>query len=110
MNIFAKSNPTSSIAFFFGIKKAFLSFLPVNIFPTQGLPFLAIVMDFCTAPKYTLKEILAVSTIHPFYNSSSRFPPTQAQIDAIIGDKQDKQCPDLTNLPLTQKDTLYAAT
>ncbi|OQE29120.1 hypothetical protein PENFLA_c004G03554 [Penicillium flavigenum] len=63
-------------------------------------------MDF-TAPTYTLEEILAVSTIHPFYNSTIRFPPTKSQIDAAIGDKQGKQCPNLTNLPLTKKDNLY---
>jgi hypothetical protein len=65
-------------------------------------------MEFCSVPKYTLKDILAVASVHPFYNSNTCFPPTQAQINEVISNGRNKQCPDLTNWPLTQKDHLYA--
>ncbi|KAJ5923336.1 hypothetical protein N7454_008581 [Penicillium verhagenii] len=64
-------------------------------------------MDFFTTPTYTLEQILAVSTIHPFYNPNFRFPPTQSEINAVTGEKRNKQCPNLESLPLIRKENLY---
>lgn len=63
-------------------------------------------MDLYSIPKYTLQDILAVAAIHPFYNSSVRFPPTSAQIREASRNARGNECTDLTSLPLTHKDNL----
>ncbi|KAK6810715.1 hypothetical protein RU639_013567 [Aspergillus parasiticus] len=57
--------------------------------------------------RYSVHDILTISSIHPFYNSKIRFPPTDAQIKETIGGSRAKEPSTLNSFPLTHKHDLY---
>ncbi|KAK6837668.1 hypothetical protein RU639_001335 [Aspergillus parasiticus] len=59
---------------------------------------------------FSLKEVLAVAEIHPFYNPAVEYPPTPETIKSAIelADKRSTDI-DLSSLPLVSKKDLYKA-
>ncbi|OXV08597.1 hypothetical protein Egran_03637 [Elaphomyces granulatus] len=64
-------------------------------------------MDRGMPRRYSLRDILTVASIHPFYRTDIRFPPSSEEINqAIAGQKNTDTLP-LESLPLTRKQDLY---
>ncbi|KAF3911922.1 hypothetical protein ABW20_dc0101381 [Dactylellina cionopaga] len=59
---------------------------------------------------FTLKQVLAVAKVHPFYNPDVEYPPTPGEVLRIASSihSDDNEEVDLINMPLADKDTLYA--
>jgi hypothetical protein len=63
-------------------------------------------MDQGMPRRYSLRDILTVASIHPFYRTDIRFPPSPEEINqAIAGQKTTDTLP-LESLPLTRKQDL----
>ncbi|KAK6354408.1 hypothetical protein TWF730_008814 [Orbilia blumenaviensis] len=58
---------------------------------------------------YSLKQVLAVAKVHPFYNSDIEYPPTPEEVSEIVKsiNKEDADGTNLSALPLSTKETLY---
>ncbi|KAK6529876.1 hypothetical protein TWF281_009032 [Arthrobotrys megalospora] len=58
---------------------------------------------------YSLKQVLAVAKVHPFYNPDVEYPPTPEEVLAIASSisKEDNEAIDLSAIPLATKETLY---
>ncbi|RVD83549.1 uncharacterized protein DFL_007934 [Arthrobotrys flagrans] len=58
---------------------------------------------------YSLKQVLAIAKVHPFYNPGIKYPPTQEEVIEIANsiDKNDNDGVNLSALPLATKETLY---
>lgn len=56
---------------------------------------------------YSLEDVLAVASIHPFY-SDATYPPTREELPTVLENcKQRAHGLTLASFPLTRKDTLY---
>ena len=60
-------------------------------------------MDEGMPVRYPLRDILTVASIHPFYRTDIRFPPSPEEINQAIVNQKDTDTPTLENLPLTHK-------
>lgn len=64
-------------------------------------------MDAINATHYSLHDILAVASNHPFYQPDIQYPPDAGQISRILKSQADGTTPSLADVPLTYKKNLY---
>lgn len=56
---------------------------------------------------YSIRDILSVAHIHPFYESSAKYPPSGEKVAVVLENQDEHINTQLSSQPLLHKDQLY---
>ncbi len=58
------------------------------------------------ATYYSIKDILSVAHIHPFYESSTKYPPSPGKVATVLENQDEHANTPLSSQPLLHKNQL----
>lgn len=56
---------------------------------------------------YSLSDVLAIASVHPFYSLDVDYPPTREELPSVLAKAKDSGNGELLSFPLTHKEQLY---